>query len=170
MNVKPLPIDNFEMKVSIELQPCLKNKSGIGVYTYELTKRLQNFDDIKVEGNIFNFINRNFIEKDIEGLNINKNICSVLPYSKYRKVWNYIPIKYNSLFRSNSDIYQFFNFVVPPKISGKVITTIHDLTYILYPSTMDASNRKRLASSVMLPSQRGQTLVKIYQVQVKNNI
>ncbi|NFI51518.1 glycosyltransferase family 4 protein [Clostridium botulinum] len=132
------------MKVSIELQPCLKNKSGIGVYTYELTKRLQYFKDIEFEGNIFNFFNRNDIEKDIEGLDIRKNICSLFPYGVYRRMWSYIPIKYNFLFRRNADIYQFFNFVVPPNISGKVITTIHDLTYILYPNTMEIANRKRL--------------------------
>lgn len=132
------------MKVSIELQPCLKNKSGIGIYTYELTKRLQNFGDIEFEGNIFNFLNRNNIEKDIEGLNIKKNVCTLFPYGIYRKIWRHVPIKYNFLFRKKTDIYQFFNFIVPPNISGKVITTIHDLTYILYPDTMDENNRRSL--------------------------
>lgn len=136
------------MKVSIELQPCLKSKSGIGIYTYELTKRLQNFRDIEFEGNIFNFFNRNSIEQDIDGINIKKNICSVLPYSIYRTMWNYIPIKYNFLFRQDADIYQFFNFIIPPNISGKAITVIHDLTYILYPSTMEEINRKRLEKNM----------------------
>lgn len=132
------------MKVSIELQPCLKNKSGIGIYTYELTKRLQSFGNIEFEGNIFNFLNRNNIEKDIEGLNIKKNVCTLFPYGIYRRIWRHIPIKYNFLFRKKTDIYQFFNFIVPPNISGKVITTIHDLTYILYPDTMDEKNRRSL--------------------------
>lgn len=132
------------MKVSIELQPCLKNKSGIGVYTYELTKRLQEYRDIEIQGNIFNFLNRNDIKNDIHGLNFKKNTCTLFPYGIYREIWRYIPVKYNFLFRGKSDIYQFFNFVVPPNISGKIITTIHDLTYILYPDTMDSSNRKKL--------------------------
>lgn len=132
------------MKVSIELQPCLKNKSGIGVYTYELTKRLQEYRDVEIEGNIFNFFNRNDIKNDIHGLNFKKNICTLFPYGVYRMIWRYVPIKYNFLFKRKSDIYQFFNFVVPPNVSGKVITTIHDLTYMLYPHTMDPSNRKRL--------------------------
>lgn len=132
------------MKISIELQPCLKNKSGIGVYAYELTKRLQNYKDITLEGNIFNFFNRNDIANDIERLDIKKSVWKLFPYGIYRRVWRYIPIKYNYLFREKSDIYQFFNFIVPPNISGKIITTIHDLTYILYPDTMAPSNRKRL--------------------------
>lgn len=149
------------MRVSIELQPCLKNKSGIGVYTYELTKRLQNFKDIEFEGNIFNFFNRNYIEKDIEGLHIKKYICSLFPYGVYRRIWSYVPIKYNFLFRTNSDIYQFFNFVIPPNISGKVITTIHDLTYILYPNTMDTSNRKRLEKDMKSTVKRADYIITI---------
>ena len=149
------------MKVSIELQPCLKNKSGIGVYTYELTKRLQNFRDIEFEGNIFNFFNRNYIERDIEGLDIKKNICSLFPYGVYRRIWSYAPIKYNFLFRRNADIYQFFNFIIPPNISGKVITTIHDLTYILYPNTMDTSNRKRLEKDMKSTVKRADYIITI---------
>ncbi|WP_394884845.1 glycosyltransferase family 4 protein [Clostridium butyricum] len=137
------------MKVSIELQPCLKKKSGIGVYTYELTKRLENFKDIKFQGNIFNFLNRNDIEQDIPDLTLNKNICSLFPYSIYRRIWRCMPIKYNVLFRNDADIYQFFNFIVPTNISGKVITTIHDLTYILYPETMDKKNRERLKKDMI---------------------
>lgn len=149
------------MKVSIELQPCLKNKSGIGVYTYELTKRLQNFRDIEFEGNIFNFFNRNFIERDIEGIGINRNICSLFPYGVYRRIWSYVPIKYNFLFKRNADIYQFFNFIVPPNISGKVITAIHDLTYILYPDTMNNANKKRLEKDMKKTINRADYIITI---------
>jgi len=158
------------MKVSIELQPCLKNKSGIGVYTYELTKRLQNYKDIEFEGNIFNFFNRNDIEKDIEGLNIKKNTCSLFPYGVYRRIWSYVPIKYNFLFRRDIDIYQFFNFVIPPNISGKVITTIHDLTYILYPDTMDVSNRKRLENDMYSTIKRADYIITISESSKKDII
>lgn len=149
------------MKVSIELQPCLKNKSGIGIYTYELAKRMQEYSDIELEGNIFNFLSRNAIENDICDLNFKKNICTLFPYSVYRKIWSRIPIKYNYLFRRNADIYQFFNFVIPPKISGKVITTIHDLTYILYPETMDESNRKRLEKDMHHTVKRADYIITI---------
>jgi len=149
------------MKVSIELKPCLKNKSGIGVYAYELTKRLQKFKDIEFEGCIFNFLNKDSIPNDIEKLHINKNICRLFQYGVYRRIWSYIPIKYNFLFRSNSDIYQFFNFVVPPNISGTVITTIHDLTYKLYPNTMDASNKKRLEKDMKSTIKRADYIITI---------
>lgn len=149
------------MKISLELQPCLKNKSGIGIYTYEIAKRLQEFDDIEIQGDIFNFNNRNDISKDIEGLNFDKNICSLFPYGVYRRLWNYVPIKYKWLFNDNSDIYHFFNFIVPPRITGKVITTIHDMTYELYPETMDKRNLKRIKDDIQYSVNRSEKIITV---------
>lgn len=157
------------MKISLELQPCLKNKSGIGIYTYELTKRLQEYKDVEFNGHIFNFINRNDISKDLDGIDIEKNICSLFPYGVYRRIWHYIPIKYNWLFRDNADIYHFFNFIVPPRIKGKVITTIHDMTYELYPETMDKRNLKRIKSDIQYSVDRSDKIITVSESS-KNDI
>lgn len=157
------------MKISLELQPCLKNKSGIGIYTYELIKRLQQYKDIKFTGHIFNFINRNDISKDLDGIDIEKNICSLFPYGVYRRIWHYIPIKYNWLFRDNADIYHFFNFIVPPRIKGKVITTIHDMTYELYPETMDKRNLKRIKNDIQYSVDRSDKIITVSESS-KNDI
>lgn len=149
------------MKLGLELQPCLKNRSGIGIYTYELTKRLKEFEEIKFQGNIFNFFNRNNIEEDIPELSLNKNICSLFPYSIYRRVWRWIPIKYNSLFKNDSDVYHFFNFIVPPRVKGKVITTVYDMTYKLYPETMDKRNLKRLNDDMEYSVNRADKIITI---------
>ncbi|NRT37500.1 glycosyltransferase involved in cell wall biosynthesis [Clostridium beijerinckii] len=157
------------MKISLELQPCLKNKSGIGIYTYELSKRLQEYNYITLYGDIFNFINRNNIEKDIDGLNFNKNIFSLFPYGVYRRMWNYVPIRYNWLFNDQSDIYHFFNFIVPPRIEGKVITTIHDMTYELYPETMDKRNLKRIKNDIQYSVNRADKIITVSESS-KNDI
>ncbi|MFR1380318.1 MAG: glycosyltransferase family 4 protein [Clostridium neonatale] len=157
------------MKLVLELQPCLKNKSGIGIYTYELTKRLQEYKDVEFNGHIFNFINRNDISKDLDGIDIEKNICSLFPYGVYRRIWHYIPIKYNWLFRDNADIYHFFNFIVPPRIKGKVITTIHDMTYELYPETMDKRNLKRIKDDIQYSVDRSDKIITVSESS-KNDI
>ncbi|GEQ18858.1 glycosyltransferase family 4 protein [Clostridium butyricum] len=149
------------MKINLELQPCLKNKSGIGIYTYELTKLLQINKDIELSGEIFNFLNRNDISKDIEGLIIPIKLCTLFPYGVYRKIWNKIPINYNRLFHSDADIYHFFNFIVPPRINGKVITTIHDMTYILYPETMDKRNLKRITDDIDYSVDRSDKIITV---------
>lgn len=157
------------MRLVLELQSCLKNKSGIGIYTYELAKRLQQYKDIQFNGHIFNFINRNDISKDLDGIDIKKNICSLFPYGVYRRIWHYIPIKYNWLFRDNADIYHFFNFIVPPRIKGKVITTVYDMTYKLYPETMDKNNLKRLNNDMQYSVNRADKIITITESS-KNDI
>ncbi|ENZ30832.1 hypothetical protein HMPREF1084_03405 [Clostridium butyricum 60E.3] len=149
------------MKINLELQPCLKNKSGIGIYTYELTKLLQINKDIELSGEIFNFFNRNDISKDIEGLTIPIKLCTLFPYGVYRRIWNKIPINYNRLFQSDADIYHFFNFIVPPRINGKIITTIHDMTYILYPETMDKRNLKRITDDIDYSVNRSDKIITV---------
>lgn len=149
------------MRISLELQPCLKNKSGIGVYTYELTKRLQNYPDCQLTGDLFNFLNRNDISKDVKGLNFNKDICSLIPYRVYRKLWNFIPIQYNTLFKEERELSHFFNFIVPPRIKGKVVNTIHDLTYLLYPDTMNEENLKRISQDIDYSIKRSDKIITI---------
>ncbi len=157
------------MKINLELQPCLKNKSGIGIYTYELAKLLQGKDNIELSGNIFNFLNRNDISKDIEGLNMNINLCTLFPYGVYRRVWNKVHINYNKLFNSHDELYHFFNFIVPPNITGKVITTIHDMTYILYPETMDKKNLKRITNDIDYSVNRSDKIITVSESS-KNDI
>lgn len=149
------------MRIALELQSCLKNKSGIGIYTYELSKRLQKYNDLEFEGHIFNFLNRNDISKDIEGINIEKRVCSLFPYGVYRRIWHYSMIKYNSLFKSKCGIYHFFNFIVPPRIEGKVITTIHDMTYEMYPETMDKKNLKRIKDDIEYSVNRADKIITV---------
>lgn len=156
------------IKISLELQTCLKNKSGIGIYTYEISKNLQKFSDLNLCGDIFNFINRNNIDRDIEGLDFNKNIFNLFPYGVYRRIWHYAPIKYNWLFNDRSDIYHFFNFIVPPRVKGKVVTTVYDMTYKLYPETMNKRNLKRLNDDMQYSVNRADKIITISESSKKD--
>ena len=61
------------MKVALELQPCCGQKSGIGNYTYEIAKRLQNTDEIHFEGNIFDFCGQGKIDLSEISYKVNVN-------------------------------------------------------------------------------------------------
>lgn len=131
------------MKVALELQPCCGNRSGIGFYTYELARRLHGETGLEFVGNIFNFAGRNDNSTALKGITIPIQESKVFPYGVYRRIWNIIPISYRSMFPA-ADLTVFFNFIVPPRISGKVMTTVHDLTYLRFPETMEAKNYRRL--------------------------
>ena len=158
------------MKVALELQPCLKNRSGIGVYTYELSRRLQQFEDLELAGDIFNFLGRNDLTADLRHLEFNQDTCKLFPYGIYRRIWHYAPIQYNTLFKREADITHFFNFIIPPRIKGKIVNTVHDLTFEFYPETMDKKNLKRLKTDIHYSLDRADKIVTISECSRKDII
>ncbi|QEH66970.1 glycosyltransferase family 1 protein [Cellulosilyticum sp. ST5] len=149
------------MKIAIELQPCLKNRSGVGVYTYELSKRLQAYEQIELQGDVFNFLERNDLKQDLMGIDFNKETCKLFPYGVYRRIWHYLPIKYNQLFKREAQLTHFFNFIVPPRIQGKVMNTIYDLTFEFYPETMDKRNLRRIKRDLAYSLERPDKIITI---------
>lgn len=136
------------MRVALELQPCCGKRSGVGVYTYELAKRMRDRDGLEFCGNLFNFLGRNDNSAALTGVSMPVRESRVFPYGIYRRIWALVPIPYQSLFPGHADLSIFFNYIVPPRISGKVMTTVHDLTYLRFPETMDAKNRRRLQNGM----------------------
>lgn len=134
-------------QVALELQPCCGKRSGIGTYTYELARRLHNRNGLEYVGNVFNFLGHNNNAPSLAGIEMPVRTQKSMPYGVYRRVWHKIPLTYSMMF-PKAELSIFFNYIVPPRISGKVITTIHDLTYLHYPETMDKKNLKRIQQDI----------------------
>lgn len=132
------------MHVSLELQSCCGNMTGIGVYTYELVKRLRQSEELALQGNVFNFRGRNDLSGWTRTLPFPIVENRQFPYGVYRRIWKVFPMEYGRLFGRPADLTHFFNYIVPPHITGEVITTIHDLTYIRYPETVAHSNLRHI--------------------------
>lgn len=149
------------MRVALELQPCCGKRSGIGNYTYELARHLESSADLEFSGNIFNFLGRNDNSSALNGVGLPINECRFFPYGVYRRIWNFIPIPYQGLFREKADLSVFFNYIVPPRIGGKVITTVFDMTYLRFPETMEKRNLQRLRRGMMYSVERSDRIVTI---------
>lgn len=148
------------MKIGLEIQSILKDKTGVGWYTQKIIENFNN-SEIEFEGYGFNFLNRNDIKEELEHLNFNCKINNFIPYSIYRRIWKFIPISYNTLFNSDVDIYHFFNYIVPPKINGKVIVTVYDMVYKVYPETMTKRNYERLDKELKRSVDRADKIITI---------
>ncbi|MHB1393069.1 MAG: glycosyltransferase family 4 protein [Clostridia bacterium] len=148
------------MKVAVEIQPILKEKSGVGWYNYNLIKEFVKAD-FDFTGQGFNFVGRNNISGILREIGTYAEICKFIPYGLYYRVWDYLPMKYNRLFKTQADIYHFFNFIVPPRIEGKVITTIYDMVYKRYPDTMTKANYRRLDKNIKRSVKRADIVVTI---------
>ncbi len=149
------------MKVALELQPCCGKRSGIGIYTYELARRMRDGDGLEFYGNLFNFMGRNDNRTALSGIDMPVTTRKLLPYGVYRRIWGFVPIPYGALFPGGADLSVFFNYIVPPRLHGKVMTTVYDLTYLRYPETMDAKNRRRLEAGMRYSVERGDRILTI---------
>lgn len=136
------------MRVALELQPCCGNRSGIGMYTYELAKRMKDQDGLEFCGNLFNFAGRSDNSEALRGIEMPITERRLFPYGVYRRIWKYVPIPYKSLFPKQQDLSVFFNYIVPPGVSDRVMTTIYDMTYLRFPETMDKKNLKRIQQDI----------------------
>lgn len=148
------------MKIGLEIQPILKNKTGVGWYTQNIIENLQN-DNLLFEGYGFNFLNRNNIMESLLNIQFDTKINKLMPYGVYRRLWDMIPVSYNKIFNSKADIYHFFNYIVPPKIEGKVIVTVYDMVYKLFPETMTRKNYNRLDKELTRSISRADKVITI---------
>lgn len=149
------------MKVALELQPCYWDRTGIGTYTYELAKRMKDKDGVEFCGNVFNFLGRKNNEELMNGITMPVRENKLLHYGIYRRIWRYLPIPHECMFPGKVDLSVFFNFIVPPNIRGKVITTVHDLTYLRYPETMKKSNYQHLTRGMDYSVKRSDKIVTV---------
>ena len=149
------------MRLALELQPCLRSRSGIGIYTYEMAKCLQHQQSLQLEGNIFNFLMRNNLQKELKDFSFPQRYCTLFPYGIYRRIWRHLPIPYRWLFGKGADITHFFNFIVPRGVHGRVVTMIYDVVWLRYPETMDIRNLKRIQQDIHYSIARADRIVTI---------
>ncbi len=145
--------------VALELQPCCGKRSGIGTYTYEIARRLKDDDELHFCGNLFNFCGRNDNSEALKGIEMPMIERRIFPYGVYRRIWNCLPLGYESFFPTNADLSIFFNYIVPPRIHGKTITTIHDMTYLRFPETVDKSNLRRIERGIKYSIERSNRIL-----------
>ncbi len=150
------------MKVALELQLCCGNRSGIGNYTYELAKRLKDEDGLSFAGNVFNFLYRHDNRKALCGISMPVREQACMPYGIYRRIWEWLPLSYGQMFPV-ADLNIFFNYIVPPKVMGKVISVVYDMTYLRYPETMSRNNLKRLHAGIFRSIRTSDHIITISQ-------
>ncbi|MBR4023586.1 MAG: glycosyltransferase family 4 protein [Ruminococcus sp.] len=114
-------------------------------YTYNFFSRKD--DHIKLE-RIQKFANDNIGIKLVRGSGF-----------LYRTVSTFIPVPYSRYFGKEADITHFFNYIVPPKVSGKTVVTVHDMVYKAFPETVRARTKYMLDSGLKSSMKRADIIV-----------
>jgi len=77
----------------------------------------------------------------------------------YRLISNFLPVPYYKFFGSDCDITHFFNYIVPPKVKGKTVVTVHDMVYKAFPETVRARTKYMLDTGLRKSMKRADLIV-----------
>lgn len=136
------------LKIAFDAYPIASPRlSGVGVHAMELTSRLCQKEELDCTLLLYDFLKRRgseaILRERIPETEIKQN--NLLPYGIYVELWNVFPkLGLEQVFGTKSEITHFFNFVVPPKGTGKIVNTVHDLVCLNFPETMEKRNYRRL--------------------------
>ncbi len=77
----------------------------------------------------------------------------------YRLISNFLPVPYYKFFGCDCDITHFFNYIVPPKVKGKTVVTVHDMVYKAFPETVRARTKYMLDTGLKKSMKRADLIV-----------
>ncbi len=165
------------MKILIEAQSLLRQRTGVGQYTYHLIEHL--IPLLADKGHCldlfyFNFLNKNKAIPQWRGAVENKQ-QTLLPGRALYYSWKKFAFPPLEWVTGSSDLLHFPNFIARPFNKGKAVVTIHDLSFVRYPQFAEKKNLDYLnhwipdsvkrASRILVVSEfTKQELIDIYDV------
>lgn len=157
------------MKTAFEAQLLLdENKTGIGWLAHNVASSMKNMaSDNEYTMNFFLLSKkRKRHEKAIDeykkmGFKINS--CKWFNYVIYKMLWSFIPVAYSLFFGKKADATVFFNYYIPPGVKGKKVTMIHDMTYKVFPETVNKKTLYMLNMNMKKSCQRADKIITISQ-------
>ncbi|WP_395546971.1 MULTISPECIES: glycosyltransferase family 4 protein [unclassified Lacrimispora] len=154
------------MKIGFDSQILFeRQKTGIGRNSEAMIDHYiqTNSDDIVL--NYFKMIDESNREKVIAHYRNKNNViinkCRWFHNVLYYKINHYFPIPYSLFFREKVEVTQFFNYVIPPGVKGKVALYVYDMAYKVYPETIGTKTLKMLNTNLEKSSSRADYIITI---------
>lgn len=122
---------NREDKILVDSISLLSPLTGIGRYTYEVSKQLEEDNSLLIEY-FYGYYSKKLIKpsssKEIKGLK-----SFILKNPMIKKMVRKILLSYVHLFSKSYELYWQPNFIPNSGIKAKkIVTTVHDFSFILY--------------------------------------
>lgn len=153
------------MKIAFDAYPIASpHPSGVGVHAWQIAKRICQKGDCELL--LYDFCKRRHSGELLAERIPHTPIREVnwLPYGVFVELWSCLPaLGLEQLFHSRAQVYHFFNFVLPPRVPGAVVNTVHDLVYLRYPQTMQKANYRRLHQHLRRSCERADRIVTVSQ-------
>ncbi|MFC1667878.1 glycosyltransferase family 4 protein [Chlamydiota bacterium] len=157
------------MRIVIDIQPLLHERTGIGHYIYNCVNSLQEIDT-KNDYVLHYF---NFLKKNPPIAIINEQFIlkrsSLIPGRLLEKYWKYTIWPGYDFFSGGADIFHFPNFIIHPVKRAKAFVTIHDLSFKVVPEFTEPRNLRYLSSCIESTLERADHIL-TDSVFIKNQI
>ena len=137
------------MKICLDYQPAVTQRAGIGRYTRVLAEQLPALMNPEDSLKLFYF---DFKGKGEQPSNLPSNVSikrfRLCPGAIMQKLWNYSSFPSFDMLAGNADIYHFTNFLSRPVNKGKVVASIHDMSFMRYPEFTEEKNLAYLTRGI----------------------
>jgi glycosyltransferase involved in cell wall biosynthesis len=134
------------MKICIDIQSAVAQRAGVGRYTDQLVRGLNQYtDNEELSLFCFDFKNQG---TPFDTENITQKKIRYIPGRVAQLAWKTIKWPPFNYFSGKYDIYHFPNFFLPPLSHGKSVVTIHDMSFMRYPEFAEEKNLRFLTRHV----------------------
>lgn len=153
------------MKIAFDAQLLNElEKTGVALTSHNILLSMHEFGDLHLTLNYFSLSLRNRQRMHVatyEQLGFAIHPCKWFHATLYKMLWGFVPVPYSLFFGKGADVTQFFNYSVPPGVSGKKVTIIYDMVCKAYPETMNWKNKLMLALNLGRSCKRADKIVTI---------
>ena len=153
------------MKIAFESQLLLNgNKTGIAWCADNLIRGIAKSTDYECQ---LNYFSKGCDEEKLAAMREYQAVgaklkpCGFFKMPWYKFIWLFLPLPYHWFFRSDCQITQFFNYVIPPGVKGKKVTFIYDMVHYACRDTMRLKNRIWLDLTLKQSCQRADIVLTI---------
>lgn len=134
------------MRVCMDVQSAITQRSGVGRYTRELVNHLASLaGGHELQLFYFDFKRRG---ERWQVPNAHMRPVRWLPGRVVQKAWQYAHFPPFDWLAGKADLYHFPNFICPPLSRGKSVVTIHDVSFLRYPDFTEKKNSRYLTAQI----------------------
>lgn len=122
--------------------PLLGGRTGVGRYTEHLVRELAARNDVSVGVTAFTLRGAGGLPAVVPAGVTTRSLP--IPARLLRRAWAATGQPPVWMLAGRSDVFHGTNFVLPPTGRAAGVVTVHDLTYLMHPDTVDAASRELL--------------------------